>query len=188
MYNLPDFEGLKNYRKKRGMTQAELARRAGVSQSLIARIEAGDIDPRLSTVGKILGALKSGKSGDAVTVGDVMRTPVVHVKISDTVADALKLMEKHGISQLPVLENGIQKGSVSERGIVKKMALEKDVTKLSARSVREIKAPGFPTVDRETDIKSISNLVENNPAVLVVDGGRAVGIITKADVLKLMKI
>ncbi len=188
MYNLPDFEGLKNYRKKIGMTQAELARRAGVSQSLIARIEAGDIDPRLSTVKKILDVLKTDISGDTVKVGDVMKTPVVHVKADDTIGDASKLMEKHSISQLPVLENGIQVGSVSERSIVKEMARETDVTKLSAKNVKEIMSSGFPTVSRDTDIKSISNLVENNPAVLVVDGGRAVGIITKADVLKLMKI
>ncbi|MDP6459157.1 MAG: helix-turn-helix domain-containing protein, partial [Candidatus Hydrothermarchaeota archaeon] len=41
MFELPIPEDLKKFRLKVGLTQTKLARRAGVSQSLIARIEAG---------------------------------------------------------------------------------------------------------------------------------------------------
>lgn len=37
-------------RKSAGLTQAELAARAGLSRMTVQRIEAGDIDPRLSTL------------------------------------------------------------------------------------------------------------------------------------------
>ena len=42
------------------MTQAELARRAGVSQSHIAAIETGKLDPRVGTLAKIFDALSCG--------------------------------------------------------------------------------------------------------------------------------
>ncbi len=51
---LPTPEDLKKRRNELGLTQSDLAKRAGVSQPLIARIESGDVDPRLSTVRKIL--------------------------------------------------------------------------------------------------------------------------------------
>ena len=39
-----------NARKATRLTQAELAARAGLSRMTVQRIEAGDIDPRLSTL------------------------------------------------------------------------------------------------------------------------------------------
>ncbi|MEM2850330.1 MAG: helix-turn-helix domain-containing protein [Candidatus Bathyarchaeia archaeon] len=50
-------EDIRRLRKLFKLTQRELAIRAGVSQSLIARIEAGTVDPRLSTLGKIMRVL-----------------------------------------------------------------------------------------------------------------------------------
>ncbi len=40
---LPTPEGLKKRRNELGLTQSDLAKRAGVSQPLIARIESGDV-------------------------------------------------------------------------------------------------------------------------------------------------
>lgn len=50
---------VENLRTQQGITQVELARRAGVSQPMIARLEKGDQDrvPTLSTIHKIFGAL-----------------------------------------------------------------------------------------------------------------------------------
>ncbi len=50
---------IEELRQKDGLTQAELAKRAGVSQPMIARLEAGDPRrvPTLSTVSKVFRAL-----------------------------------------------------------------------------------------------------------------------------------
>jgi predicted transcriptional regulator len=50
---------LEELRQKAGLTQAELADKAGVSQPMIARMERGDQDriPTLSTINKVFGAL-----------------------------------------------------------------------------------------------------------------------------------
>ncbi|MGP8331846.1 MAG: helix-turn-helix domain-containing protein, partial [Methanosarcinaceae archaeon] len=53
---LPTPGDLKQKRTELCLTQSELAKRAGVSQPLIARIESGDVDPRLSTLWKIFEA------------------------------------------------------------------------------------------------------------------------------------
>ena len=44
-------------RVRRGLTQSELAKLAGTTQSTISLIENGDADPRTSTIGKIFNAL-----------------------------------------------------------------------------------------------------------------------------------
>ncbi len=186
MFELPVHEDLRKFRLKVGLTQTELARRAGVSQSLIARIEAGDIDPRLSTLRKILTALKSKEINPGLCAGDIMKHPVVHAKPEDAIASVSRLMEGNDFSQLPVLDNGIQVGSISETRLVSEIALEKDFTKISNKPVGGVMNDGFPTVSKNLDVATVSKFVEANPAVLVVDKGRVVGIITKADIIKLM--
>jgi DNA-binding XRE family transcriptional regulator len=44
-------------RERLGLAQEEVAARAGVLQPAVARLESGDIDPRLSTLQKHAGAL-----------------------------------------------------------------------------------------------------------------------------------
>lgn len=49
---------LKELRAERGLTQAALAKRAGVTLSYIGRLEIGRHDPQLSTLRKLAKALK----------------------------------------------------------------------------------------------------------------------------------
>lgn len=46
------------FRLHKGWSQKELAMRVGTSQSYIARVEAGDIDPQVSTLRRIAAALE----------------------------------------------------------------------------------------------------------------------------------
>lgn len=45
------------WRRARGLTQAELESRAGLSHNALSRIETGQVSPRLSNLEKIAGAL-----------------------------------------------------------------------------------------------------------------------------------
>jgi len=48
---------LRRQRNAMGLTQADLASLAGVAQPRIAKLERGDGDPRISTVGRVAEAL-----------------------------------------------------------------------------------------------------------------------------------
>jgi transcriptional regulator with XRE-family HTH domain len=50
-------EILRNTRRDRGLTQSELARRAGTTQTYISRIERGAVSPSLSTLERLLCAM-----------------------------------------------------------------------------------------------------------------------------------
>jgi len=58
----PELHDIERLRKRFGLTQEELARKAGISQSLIARVESGMVDPRYSRIAKIFVALDEMKS------------------------------------------------------------------------------------------------------------------------------
>ena len=49
---------IKTLRAERGLTQAKLAERAGVTLAYIGRLETGHYDPQLSTLRKLAKALK----------------------------------------------------------------------------------------------------------------------------------
>jgi transcriptional regulator with XRE-family HTH domain len=48
---------LKRQRTRRALTQAQLAERAGVTTATVARIERNEIEPRMTTLGKLAQAL-----------------------------------------------------------------------------------------------------------------------------------
>ena len=183
---LPSPEDIKRLRKKVGLTQTELAKLAGVSQSLIARIEKGTVDPRLSTLKRILEAIKlvEMKVKTAKTARDVMYSPVITIKHKEKVKKAIELMEKYAISQLPVVnENNIPIGSITESTVLKKILTE-DPEKIFQLRVEEIMEESFPTITPSTNIKDIQELIlRKYPAVLVMEKGKIVGIITKIDLI-----
>jgi predicted transcriptional regulator len=182
---LPTPESIKKKRIKLGLTQSELAERAKVSQPLIARIESGDVDPRLSTVRSIMAALEEMERS-RITARELMTSPVVSLSPDDTVEEAVKLMEKYGFSQLPVLENGVPIGSISESVLVQAMG-SRDIDRISNARVRELMEGSFPAVAPSTDMGTISALLETNHAVLVMEMGRVIGVITKYNLMRLIK-
>src|SRR3989442_5090468 len=55
---LPSLGEIPKKRKELGLTQSRLAVSAGVSQSIIAKIEAGSVDPSYSVVQRLFSALE----------------------------------------------------------------------------------------------------------------------------------
>jgi len=182
-FRLPTPEEIRKLRLRAGLTQKELAKRAGVSQSLVARIERGDINPRLSTLKKILDVIN-----EALGVNDeaskIMHTPVITVRPNDTVEYAVHLMDKYGISQIPVLdEHGKIIGTVIDTTLLRKVSEEK-TENIFKRKVAEIMDPPLPALPPTAKTSTITGLLSEYPAVLIVDKGKLVGIITKIDIIK----
>lgn len=114
---LPTPQDLRERRTTLELTQSDLADAADVSQPLIARIEGGDVDPRLSTLRRIVNALQEAE-GKVVRASDLMNETVISVAPDDAVHGAVELMEEEAYSQLPVLQNGVPVGSISQSDVV----------------------------------------------------------------------
>ena len=182
---LPELSLIKKMRLRLGVRQAELAKAAGVSQSLIARLEAGTVDPSYSRARTIFLALEKLGAEKPLAAKDLMTKHLVAIRPNAAVREAALLMRKKNISQLPVGDHDVFVGSISEKTILEKVT-SGSVENVSLTPVKEIMDEPFPQVDERTPLSVISLLLEYNTAVLVTDKGKATGIIARSDVLKLM--
>lgn len=185
---IPTGEELRRMRVRRGLTQSELARLAGVSQSLVARLEAGSVDPRVSTLEKILKVLTNVPS--VRIAADIMGSPVVTVDFDDKVRVAVELMKRRDISQLPVMLRGRAVGAIEEDKILKKLVSNlTNPEKVYDAKVGDLVSSVYPSVPSNVGLAEVADLLSGgHAAVLVVDGGELKGIITKIDVIAALKI
>ena len=112
--HIPTPEELRTRREALGLKQTELAKRAGISQSMVARIEAGNVDPRVSTLNKIIVVLNSAEP-KKIRAAQIMHTPVLSVQPQDAISRAVDIFEKNNISQLPVIERGFRSAAYQRR-------------------------------------------------------------------------
>jgi predicted transcriptional regulator len=174
--DLPTSADLKERRTELGLTQSELADRADVSQPLIARIEGGDVDPRLSTLRRIVTALDEAESA-VMHAEDIMHQGVVSVAPDDSVRKAIDVMVKEGYSQLPVVRDGRPQGIISNSDI-RQLEPENAAELPVADAMRE----AVTTVEPDATLDEVNAHLNHQDAVMVVADGRLRGIITEADV------
>ncbi|MFB6120144.1 MAG: CBS domain-containing protein [Halobacteriaceae archaeon] len=179
--HLPTPQDLRERRNELDLTQSELANRADVSQPLIARIEGGDVDPRLSTLRRIVEALDEAE-GDVVRAADVMNTTVVSVRPDDSVRGARDLMLEEGYSQLPVIRDGQPQGIISNSDIRQAREETTGETEVGDLPVADVMHGSYNTVEPDAPLEQIDNYLDHSRAVIVVEDGHVVGIITEADV------
>ena len=179
--HLPTPQDLRERRGELELTQSDLAERADVSQPLIARIEGGDVDPRLSTLRRIVQALDEAE-GDVVRAGDVMHTDVVSVSPDESVRNARDLMLDEGYSQLPVLRDERPEGIISNSDIRRAREERGDEVSVMELPVAEVMHESVTTVERDATLDEIDAYLDRHRAVIVVESGRAIGIVTEADV------
>ncbi|WP_459192944.1 CBS domain-containing protein [Halosimplex sp. J119] len=178
--DLPTPADLRERRNELGLTQSDLADRADVSQPLIARIEGGDVDPRLSTLRRIVNALQEAE-GAILRAEDLMTSSIVSVEPDDSVHEAQELMDEPGFSQVPVIRDGTPLGLISHSDI-RQRSDDAETENVGDFPVDEVKRESIATVEPEATIDEINDYLNHNDAVLVVDDGNTVGIITEADI------
>ena len=181
---IPTPAELREKRIRMGLKQADVARMAGISQSMVARIESGSVDPRVSTLARIVEVLQAAERS-AITAADVMTSPVFSVAPDDPVNRAVEIMGQNSISQLPVLEKGVPVGCISESAIMNAME-EGGFHQTHQKLVRDCMESGFPTVPPTAPIDTIVHLLHHNHAVLVLERGKVRGVITKHDLISLL--
>ena len=174
---------IKRIRTQLGFTQSELAGAAGVSQSIIAKIEAGSVDPTYSTLAAISRALNSKGRGSVKKAGDVMSSPVVGVQEGITIKEAAALMKKKGFSQVPVFSGERLVGTMTDSHVMDLLATAPEPQKILRDRVKDHIEPVFAVVGRDTPVDALYSLFKYLPAVLVESDERVVGIVTKIDLM-----
>jgi len=167
---------LKKLRVKARLTQKKLAELVDVSQAHVSKIELEKVDPRLSTVNKILEVLTEGKKRKCK---DVMSTGVLSAKPNDSILEVSEIMIKNAISQMPVLNGNNVVGTITEESIIRNLS-----SNIANAKVNSIMSSALPTVSEETTTDTIRPMLEKHQGVLVTKGKEIIGIITRSDLLK----
>ena len=121
----------------------------------------------------------------SVEVEDVMVDKVITVKADATVRDAVKLMNKHDIGCLVVVENGKPIGIVTERDMLKRVLAESE--ELKRMNMEGIMSKplivGKPDMEIERAAKIMfTKKIKKLP---IVERGRLLGIVTLTDLLRI---
>jgi cystathionine beta-synthase len=126
------------------------------------------------------------------TVGDVLRgksgqlPDLVHTHPSETVRDAISILREYGVSQMPVVGAeppvmaGEVAGSVSERELLS--AVFEGRAHL-ADAVGQHMSPPLPIIGAGEQVGSLAKTLRDLDAVMVVEEGKPVGVITRYDLL-----
>ena len=100
----------------------------------------------------------------------------------NTVTDAIALMKKYDIENIPVIQDGKNIGAVSESGLFDKMLGDPGI---KSRSVAEVIEKPYPIVAFDTPVERLSGLInKENGALLSRDDSGAYQIVTKYDIIQ----
>ncbi len=114
---------------------------------------------------------------------------LIHVHPDETARQAIGIMQEYGISQLPVVQaepplvEAEVIGAVLERELMQRAFKE---ASLLDKSVREVMAPPMPTVGSGESVDVAVQRLEDAPAVIVIDHGHPVGVLTRTDALSFL--
>ena len=169
---------IRSIRKNIGLTQFELAKQAGISQSLIAKIESGSLDPTVSKAKKIFQVLDDLSKNRQLKAKTIMNKKLIGISPETKIKDIIKEMRKHGISQMPVVRENHCIGLISESILLDNFG------KKGMETASDIMGDIPPIIAKDTSIDIISNLLKFYPIVMVSEKGTLLGVITKSDILK----
>ena len=108
------------------------------------------------------------------------KTKVISIDDRVTIGDAVKVMEKEGVSQLPVISQGVIKGVLSENGLLK--PLFNGEFSLSD-SVSLAYSNKYKVVDINDLLSNVADSLLKKDVVLVTDKGAVVNLLTNIDIL-----
>ncbi len=145
------------------------------------------------------------------TAADIMTADVIIISADATIDELAKLMAKHRISGIPVTdEQNRVVGMVTEGDVVELDAdvhfphsislfdsviflgsmkkFEDRLRHVVAATVRDIMSTDVISVSKDATLRQIATLMADKQVnrLPVIDGGRLVGIVTRADVVRAM--
>jgi len=123
-------------------------------------------------------------------VEEVMSKSLICIDVNESVRNALKLMEKKHVSRLLVKREKKIVGIVTERDLAERLGSEKE-RKLSDAHVHvsSCYSDELITVEKDVEVKEVAGkMIEKGiSSIVVTDKGSIVGIVTKTDLIKVLK-
>lgn len=107
---------------------------------------------------------------------------LITIEPVQTVLEAVELMKKYDIEQIPVMNGSGPLGAISESGLFQKIFNNPEIKNAK---VEEVLEPPFPIVAFDTPVEKLRNLINReNGAVLARDEAGNFHIVTKYDVIQ----
>ncbi len=107
---------------------------------------------------------------------------LITVTPQQTVLEAINLMKKYDIENIPVFENEVNVGAISAQGLFDKILNNADVKNNTIQSVMEM---AYPTVAFDTAVERLSSFItKENGAALAKDESGFYHIITRHDIIQ----
>jgi cystathionine beta-synthase len=131
--------------------------------------------------GQTAGDLLARKSGTVPAL--------VHVHPDETVRDVIAVLREFGVSQVPVVKAepplvlAEVMGAVQDRELLDRAFADPAIL---GRPIVEVMGPPLPTLGSGEPVELAVARLETAPAVLVLDAGHPVGILSRSDVLEFL--
>ncbi len=128
----------------------------------------------------------SERRWESQTVGDLLRSlpqrELITATSADTVVDTVARLKLHGVSQLPVIDDGSLVGIVTETDLLTKLV---DGHASPDSSVAEVMFRNVRTVSHTADASALTDLFAGDLVALVTgDDGALAGIVSKVDLVE----
>jgi predicted transcriptional regulator len=187
--DLPELDTIKRHLKQQKISQLALAKASGVPQSVISRISNGAIKgPSYDNIRKLVLAVNLSRNGKSEFQKQEMRIAeqlmskkIISVKPQNKLVDVWQIMKARNFSQIPVFDERDRAiGSVSESFLAQHASEEEMTRRLDELEIEDT----FPLIGKNTAASTVADILKTKQAVLVVERGKAIGIITRHDVIE----
>jgi cystathionine beta-synthase len=132
-----------------------------------------------------IGEVVIGKRRHGSTIPDLVAVPS-----QAKVGGAIELLQQYGISQLPVARTDQPQdlseivGSIQERSLLDRVFRDRDAMN---RDVAEVMDPPLPVVQSSAGVEEMfADLARGAEAIVVVEGSKPTGVLTRADLLEFL--
>ena len=122
------------------------------------------------------------------TIAELLRSMPKHqlytVDVTDKLVDVVELFKRHGISQLPVLDDAQLAGILTETDVLQSLV---DGRATGDTSVAEVMVRTVSTVSPHAASSELTRIFERGEVAVIVDDDRRVeGILTKLDLIEIL--
>ena len=135
--------------------------------------------------------------GEGAVVADVLAAkgddipPLLYVRPTMQVREAVTLMHEHDVSQLPVAKNEMPLATAEVMGSIDELRIMESAfgeTSVLDATVESVMSPRLPTIGIGQSVEMAVSLLDLAPALLVLDGGRPRTVLARADLLSFLSL